>query len=218
MEPFSSLKPHVTHDEAVAAFQRGANSLLGRVGRRLGDSLAASLGGGRGPGHGAGLSAGLGRVGLGARPLRSVADVYVPYHLFRVEITERRRQQISYVAVDALRGMLDPYQFAQRLDEADLVTISSRNRIAATLDVDAASQIVIDAVRRILFQTGAYRLRAPRISVQHDTLALHVPYYLGFYGNGNGTGTVARLRVLDAVRRRFEGGKARALFEGWLAD
>jgi hypothetical protein len=131
-----------------------------------------------------------------------------------VEIVERKRQQTSYIAVDALRGMLDPYQFERRLDDADLVTISSRNRISATLDVEAASQVVIDTVRRILFQTGVYRLRAPRILVQHEALDLHVPYYLGFYGNG----TLARLRVLDAVRRRFEGGKARALFEGWLAD
>jgi hypothetical protein len=178
---FSSLKPHVTHDEAVAALQRGANSLLGR---------------------------------LNGGPLRSVADVYVPYHLFRVEIAERKRQHTSYVAVDALRGMLDPYQFERRLEDADLVTVSSRNRMPAALDVDAASQVVIDTVRRILFQTGAYRLRSPRVSVQHEAFDLHVPYYLGFYGSG----TIARLRVLDAVRRRFEGGKARALFEAWLAD
>ena len=151
MQPFSSLKPHVTHDEAVAAFQRGSNSLLGRVGRSLRGSLAGRLGGGLG-------------AGIGPEPLRSVADVYVPYHLFRVEIVERKRQQTSYVAVDALRGMLDPYQFERRLDDADLVTISSRNRISATLDVEAASQVVIDTVRRILFQTGVYRLRAPRIT------------------------------------------------------
>ena len=194
---FSSLKPHVTHDEAVAAFQRGQNSLLRRVGNRLGGRLAGRVGG-----------------GLSGGPLRSVADVYVPYHLFRVEIAERKRQQTSYVAVDALRGMLDPYQFERRLEDADLVTISSRNRMSATLDVEAASQVVIDTVRRILFQTGVYRLRSPRLSVHHEALELHVPYYLGFYGSGS----IARLRVLDAVRRRFEGGKARALFEAWLAD
>jgi hypothetical protein len=43
-------------------------------------------------------------------------------------------------------------------------------------------------------------------------LDLHVPYWIGLYG----TTAVRRLRVLDAVRRRFEGGKARALFEAWL--
>jgi hypothetical protein len=158
------------------------------------------------------------RRSLGASPLRSVADVYVPYHLFRVVIAEGRRQQISFVAVDARQGMLDPYQFDRPVEEADLVTIDSRNRVPVALDVPAASQVVIDAVRRILFQTGAYRLRTPRISVQHEALDLHVPYYLGFYGQEGDRGSAARLRVFDAVRRRFEGAKARALFEAWLAD
>jgi hypothetical protein len=153
---------------------------------------------------------------LGGAPLRSVADVYVPYQLFRVEIAERKRRQISYVAVDALRGMLDPYQFDRPIAEADLVTLTSRNRLPAKLDLEAGAQAVVDAVRRILFQTGVYRLRAPQIAVQHEPIDLHVPYYLGFYGTGQGS--VARLRVLDAVRRRFEGAKARALFEGWLLD
>jgi hypothetical protein len=157
---------------------------------------------------------------LGGAPLQSVADVYVPYRLFRVEIAERMRRQISYVAVDALRGMLDPYQFDRPIEEADLVTMTSPNRLPVALDIDAASQVVIDAVRRILFQTGVYRLRAPRISVQHEPIDLHVPYFLGFYGSVDGSGangSIARLRVLDAVRRRFEGAKARALFEAWLA-
>lgn len=140
----------------------------------------------------------------------------MPYRLFRVEIAERRRRQISYVAVDALRGMLDPYQFDRPIEEADLVTVTSRNRLPASLDIEAGAQAVTDAIRRILFQTGVYRLRAPRIVVQHEPLDLHVPYYLGFYGSGEGS--VARLRVLDAVRRRFEGAKARILFEGWLGD
>jgi hypothetical protein len=177
--PFVSLKPHITRDEAIDAFQPGAI-----------------------------------RRSLGGSPLRSVADVYVPYHLFRVEIVERTRQQTSYVAVDALRGLLDPYQFDRRIEEADLVTIRSRNRLPAALDLEGASRVVTDTVRRILFQTGVYRLRTPRVSVHHEPIDLHVPYYLGFYGSG----AIARLRVLDAVRGRFEGGKARALFEGWLAE
>jgi len=181
-----ALKPHVTRDEAIEAFQR--RGLVGAIIRR--------------------------------DPLRSVADVYVPYHLFRVEIAAKRRQQTSYVAVDALRGMLDPYQFDRRIEAADLVAIGrdTRNRMRATLDVEAASRVVVDAVRRILFQGGAYRLRTPQIDVEHEPLDLHVPYYLGFYGSPGACASVAHMRVMDAVRRRFEGGKARALFEGWLSD
>jgi hypothetical protein len=40
-----------------------------------------------------------------------------------------------------------------------------------------------------------------------------MPYWLGFYGADG----ALRCRVLDAVRRRMEGAKARALFEHWLA-
>ena len=162
-----------------------------------------------------------GLIGMFQRAaLRSVADVYVPYHLFRVEIAEWRKRQTSYVAVDALRGMLDPYQFDRRIEAGDLVAIDGhpRNRMHAALDVAVTSHVVRDAVQRILFQTGVYRVRAPRITVAHEPIDLHVPYYLGFYGTPGECASVARMRVMDAVRRRFEGGKARALFEGWLAD
>ena len=63
---------------------------------------------------------------------------------------------------------------------------------------------------------GFFRLPA---EVQFDltclTSEVHMPYWLGFYGNG--TGTVLCCRVLDAVRRRLEGAKATAFFEHWLA-
>jgi hypothetical protein len=68
-------------------------------------------------------------------------------------------------------------------------------------------------VRRIVYQTGFFRVRGLRIRATRLALDLHVPYWLGFYERGG----ALRLRVLDAVRCRFEGGKARALFEGWLA-
>jgi hypothetical protein len=44
-------------------------------------------------------------------------------------------------------------------------------------------------------------------------IELHLPYWLAFYGN-NGA---AKCRVMDAVRRRIEGGKATSFFEEWLA-
>jgi len=45
-------------------------------------------------------------------------------------------------------------------------------------------------------------------------LELHVPYWIGFFGHGER----AHVVVLDAVRRRLEGAKARALFEEWLGS
>jgi hypothetical protein len=182
---FQCLRPNVTKEEAIAAFQRGPASLL------------AKLRGGRGA-------------------LRSVADVYVPYHLFRVDITNGSRQQQAHFAIDAVRGMLDLYRFDD--DGLDLTPIASGNRVPAMLDVDQASLALTDAVRRMLFQRGAYRLHSPRLTLQCVRGDLHIPYYLGFYGNGDGDKGVTRLRVLDAVRRRFEGAKARELFETWLVQ
>jgi hypothetical protein len=191
MQPFACLRPHVTQDEALAAFQRRALRFLARL------PLPSSAGRGS---------------------LREIADVYVPYHLFRVEITNRARHETAYFALDAVRGMLDLYQFhfEHGTEDLDLVTVESRNRIPATLGVAEASETITDAVRRILFLRGVYRLHTPRLAVHREPVDLHVPYYLGFYGESNGA--VARLRVLDAVRRRFEGAKARALFEAWLAS
>ena len=63
-----------------------------------------------------------------------------------------------------------------------------------------------------MFQTGFFRVRDLSFHVERAPLGLHVPYWVGFYGSAE----VRRLRVMDAVRRRFEGGKARALFENWL--
>jgi len=50
------------------------------------------------------------------------------------------------------------------------------------------------------------------LEIALEPIELHVPYWLGFYGNA-----AARCRVLNAVRRRMEGAKASALFESWLA-
>jgi hypothetical protein len=50
------------------------------------------------------------------------------------------------------------------------------------------------------------------LEITQQPVELHVPYWLGFYGN-----KVARCRAMDAVRRRIEGAKATALFESWIA-
>jgi hypothetical protein len=56
-------------------------------------------------------------------------------------------------------------------------------------------------------------VRRPKLTVACLPLDFHMPYWLGFYGADG----ALRCRVLDAVRRRMEGAKARALFEHWLA-
>jgi hypothetical protein len=142
-----------------------------------------------------------------------MAQIFVPYHVFRVEITDGRRHQTSHFAIDAVSGTLDIYRFEQGVAGLDLVSLRSSNRLNATLDVRTAWPLLEDQLQRALFQTGFFRLRNPRVSGEAEPIDLHVPYWVGFYENGQHV----RLQVLDAVRGRFEGAKARALIESWLA-
>ena len=149
----------------------------------------------------------------GAR-LRSIARVFVPYYAFHVIVADRRRRQTGLFAVDAVGGTLDPYQFEGSLATLALEQIHSRNALTATLDVETAWPILVEKLRRVAFQGGFWRIRGPRFSVEREPLILHLPYWVGFYADG----PRVRLEVLDAVRRCFEGAKARALFQAWLED
>lgn len=150
---------------------------------------------------------------LGGAPLRSVADAYVPFHLYRVEVATGPASRTSWFAVDAVTGSLDPYEFDRVPDESELVRVETRNRPPPVLGETESTRLLEDKLRRVVFQTGFFRVRNWQFRAERVGLELHVPYWLGFYGREG----AARLRVLDAVRRRFEGGKARTLFEGWLA-
>jgi hypothetical protein len=146
--------------------------------------------------------------------LRSVACVFVPYYCFHVTIADGVHHQTELFAVDAVRGTLDPYHFEGSLNTLGIEPIQSRNSLTATLEIEAAWPILVDKLRRLVFQTGFLRIRDPRFGVEREPLTLHLPYWVGFYEDG----PLVRLQVLDAVRQRFEGAKARALFENWLTD
>ena len=146
------------------------------------------------------------------RHLRSVALVHVPFRLYRVEIANGTRLSETCLALDAVDGSLDPYRFESPPADGALVEVEARNRLEARLDGARGQALLEDKLRRMIFQTGFFRVRDLRFRAEAVPLDLHVPYWLGFYGRSG----EARLRVLDAVRRRFEGAKARALFEAWL--
>jgi hypothetical protein len=145
--------------------------------------------------------------------LCSIADAYVPYYLFRVDIFDGRRHQADSFAIDAVTGSLDLYRFAPDATDLDLVSVKSRNRIAPVLTADEAWLRVADTLRRLLFQSGFFRLRRLQITGVRAAIDLHLPYWVAFYERD----ARVRLDVMDAVRRRIEGAKARALFEAWLA-
>jgi len=147
-------------------------------------------------------------------PLRSVADVHVPFRLYQVHIWNGGRCQTRWLALDAVSGTLDPYEFERIPDSSELVPVETRNRLEPVLTEERVRQLLADNLRRLIFRMGFFRIRDLQIRPELVPLELHVPYWIGFYGAGE----CLRLRVLDAVRGRLEGGKARAFFEVWLVS
>ncbi len=146
-------------------------------------------------------------------PLRSLAEVYIPYRLFEVEITNGGKRDRRWLALDAVSGALDLYAFDSVAAASETIPVETRNCVPAQLDGRRACELVAESVRRLIFQTGFFRVRELSIDVRPLPVEFHVPYWVGFFGRG----PQARIAVLDAVRRSLEGAKARALLADWLA-
>ena len=78
---------------------------------------------------GAGLSTLFWRIRSG--PLRRIADVYVPYWLYRVQYNMGRAAHKTLFAIDAVNGSLDLFTFPRIPDAKDLISVQTRNYVAA---------------------------------------------------------------------------------------
>ena len=169
-----SLKPNVSRDEALHAFNNPVRNLL-------------------------------------FGPLRAVADFYIPFFLFKVDITNRGQQTSSIFGLDAVNGSLDLYRFDHHPLESEIVNIETRNHVPAALEDKRSHELVIAKVRRVVFSSGFFRLRDLHISAERQPLEIHVPYWVGFRGTNT-----ANAVILDAVRRKIEGSKVRHILHSWL--
>jgi len=144
--------------------------------------------------------------------LRSVAELYLPFRLFQVEIINRGIRDEKLVAIDSFTGTLDLFQFDHVPDEAETMSVDTRNCPRTLLSDTVIREMLIAKLRRLLYSRGFFRMRDLQITATPLAQELHIPYWLGFRGsNGH-----ARVAVIDAVRRRFEGAKMRRLIEAWL--
>lgn len=148
--------------------------------------------------------------------LQSVADVYVPYRFFSVQMTGRSTSLTHVYAIDSVVGSLDTCEFENIPDAQTLVRVETRNWMAAALSEEQAQSRLRDRVLRMIFQRGFFKVRTPDLKVEPLATEIYLPYWLGFYGRGGREGQI-HCRVVDAVRRRVEGAKARAFFESWIA-
>ena len=146
-------------------------------------------------------------------PLQRIAEVYVPYQLYRVNYNLGREHQSRLFAIDAIQGSLDLFEFAALPTQDELARIETRNALATNLSDDLAQELLREKVLRVIFQQGFFKLRDAHLTIEHIPLNLHLAYWLAFYGRDT-----VRCRVLDATRNRIEGAKATALFETWLAS
>ncbi len=159
---------------------------------------------------GSGLAGLLQRTTLG--PLRSLADVYVPFHVYELRIANHANVTQQYFALDAVSGMLDPYRLEHVPSEVDTIEVDTRNRIPTTLDPETGKAILCEKVRRMLFLQGFFRLRGLKLKAACLPAPVHFPYWVGFFGSGEH----AAIRVLDALRRQPEGAKVRQMVLSWL--
>ena len=147
-------------------------------------------------------------------PLKSVADFYIPFRLFQVEISNRGTREQRIFGLDAVEGSLDLYHFEELPPAARVIYMETRNCAETVIDEAKARQLLITKVQRLLFATGFFRLRNPSIAAEPIPGEIHVPYWVGFRGRG----IRPRVVVIDAVRRRIEGPKVRRLLRNWLTS
>jgi hypothetical protein len=144
-------------------------------------------------------------------PLCSVADFYIPFRIFRLEIENARKRETHILAVDSVTGTLMPYVFQQAPAGSELVHVQTRNLIAAALTEAETRRIAETRSQRMLFASGFFRIRELKVLT---TLMgeIYLPYWIGFRGDDRRV----KFSVMDAVRRRTEGAKVRQLIVHWL--
>lgn len=142
-------------------------------------------------------------------PLRSVAEIYIPFRLFEVKISNRGASQTEFIALDVVRGNLDPFRFES---VPDTVLVESRNVVELALDESRATELVLANIRRVLYSRGFFRMRQLRLEATALPGDVYIPYWVGLRGRRE----LVHLTVMDAIRRRMEGGKVRRIVSEWL--
>lgn len=146
--------------------------------------------------------------------LRSVADCYIPFRIFRVEVLNRGEKSLHVLGLDSVNGSLDPYHFDQLPTQDELIFKETRNRLPASLPEEDAQKLIVDKVRRLIFSQGFFRIRDFKITAEPVSGDIYVPYWAGFRGHG----ARAHIAVVDAVRRKIEGARVRQILRHWLTS
>lgn len=147
-------------------------------------------------------------------PVRSVAEVYVPFLPFEVVIRRPRGVERVVLGVDAVSATLDLYRFDAASSADDLTHVRTRNHLKPVVSVSTAHDAIVVRMQRLIYQRAGF-LAAGRCHVEAAAAGdvISIPYWVGFLGRHE----TASLVVMDGVRGQIEGAKVRRLIEGWLA-
>jgi hypothetical protein len=159
-----------------------------------------------------GLGAMLRRVITGK--LMGLSELYIPYRLYKVTVYDRRLCSTRYLAMDAVSGHLDPYEFREPHAQEYCAEIETRNCLPARITETAAQALVLDKSRRLLFSGGFFRLTKPVMAAEMIGSEFYIPYWAGFYGGEQNLNVL----VLDAMRGTVEGSKVSQLVKDWLLE
>ena len=147
----------------------------------------------------------------GTHLLRSVAELYVPFTLFRVTMRRRDACDSRLLAVDRFCGKFDPFTFDEVPQGPALMLLETRNRLDHVLSEDQAAKELTTKLQRMLFQKGFFKVDNAQCHLS-PVADFYMPYWLGFFGSG----ARASLKIIDATRGVYEGNKLRNAVEEWL--
>ncbi len=153
----------------------------------------------------------VGRLARG--PLRRLADIYIPHRVYRVAWRDGEASKVLFLAVDCVCADFDSYMFPAVPAGAELIEVRTRNCPEPRLSKGQARSAALDRARRLAYERGLLRIKDLSLAADLVLPELLIPYWAGFFGRGE---RASRVEVLDAVRRRQEGGKLRAFVAKWL--
>src|SRR5437899_4047649 len=84
--------------------------------------------------------------------LRSIADVYVPFRIYRVDIDRGATRDSKLIGIDAISGSLDPFVFESLPNSEQLGSVETRNRPEALLPEAEADKVLRLKDQRLVFQ------------------------------------------------------------------
>ncbi|HUM06029.1 MAG TPA: hypothetical protein VLT90_11260 [Terriglobales bacterium] len=145
-------------------------------------------------------------------PVQSIAELYIPFRLFKVKFVNGGREESHIFGLDAVHGVMDLYEFSGPPGAQEVTSLESRNVLPVALGSLEARERVLAKVRKLVFSRGFFRMRDVRFEAEQIPGEICVPYWVCFRGKDK----QLRLAVMDAVRRRAEGAKVRRMIEDWL--